>query len=124
MENQEKDNVLVTTNENTAPNELKKKLFEVMVHCLFSALNYIINDGNFDVNNAQSDNQRLRNVLALSIEGNADMFNEILLETPPHYYAERIRNPEICGGDIEIRVFKMLYYIEIRIVNLTTGTSY
>jgi ubiquitin thioesterase OTU1 len=120
MENQEEDTVLINNDQNIT-SKLQRQAIRGDGACLFSALNYIINDGNFDVNNAQANNQQLRNAIALSIEGNADLFSETLLGTPPHDYAERVQNPETWGGDIEIRVFEMMHEIEIRIVDLTRG---
>jgi hypothetical protein len=119
-ENERKDDRLTTSVKDTKLAQLKRQCVPSDNSCLFSALNFIINNGNFDVENPKDRNQVLRDSIACKIESQPDKYTEVILEMSPAAYVLQIRQPTTWGGDIDIRVFEMIHQIEVRNIDLVT----
>ncbi|CAF1462467.1 unnamed protein product [Adineta steineri] len=119
--NEKNDDIPTASGEHSVQFILRRQQVPGDGSCLFNALNFLINDGNFDVHNADNANLQLRHQIAHIIEEQPDIYTGSVLGRPPEDYVQWIRNTNSWGGAIEIGVFAEAYQIEVRVLNLTTG---
>ncbi|CAF0811729.1 unnamed protein product [Adineta steineri] len=118
MKNETNDKLSTVSIENPVSSVYQQQQVPADNSCLFTTLNFIINNGNFDVENAHDTNIRLRNDLACMIENDPVTYTDVVLERPRDEYIQWIQQPNSWGGNIEIGLFATFHGIEVRVLDV------
>lgn len=83
--------------------------------CMFNAVNYALNQ-------CLTESQAMRDLVAVEISNNPELYNEAVLETKPDDYCDWIRRSDTWGGGIELSILSKYFQIRIDVVDILNNT--
>lgn len=83
--------------------------------CLFNSVNFAINQ-------CLSEPQILRELIAVEIKSNPELYNEAILETDPQDYCNWIMKSESWGWGIELSILAKCFGVRIDVVDILNDT--
>jgi ubiquitin thioesterase OTU1 len=94
---------------------LIRKIIPADNSCLFNAINYAMNTclDNPDI---------MRELIAVEIKSNPDIYNEAILDKNPFDYCEWIMRNDTWGGGIELSIFSKCFQLRIGVVDINNVT--
>lgn len=96
---------------------LLRKVVPADNSCLFTSVNYVMQNGVLDLNCQKS----MRELIAKTVKNDPVNFNEAILGKKNSAYCDWIRESSSWGGSIEIMILSKYYKCEICVVDIRTG---
>jgi hypothetical protein len=83
--------------------------------CLFNAVNYALNE-------CMTEPQILRQLIAVEIKSNPELYNSAVLEADPLDYCEWIMRDDTWGGGIELSILSKCFCVRIDVIDIQNNT--
>lgn len=96
---------------------LLRKVVPANNSCLFTSVNFVMEDGILDLNCQKS----MRELIASTVKSDPIFYSEGILGKKNKDYCDWIRNPTSWGGSIECMILSKFYKYEICVVDIRTG---
>jgi ubiquitin thioesterase OTU1 len=102
--------------ENLSTNHiLYRKIIPADNSCLFNAINYAMN-------NVIDQPEIMRELIAVEITSNPDIYSASILEKEPFDYCEWIMSPDTWGGGIELSILSKCFQVRLAVVDINNLT--
>lgn len=82
--------------------------------CLFNGINYAVNQ-------CLNEPGILRELIAVEIQSNPDLYNEAILDKDPFEYCDWIMRSDTWGGGIELAILSKTFQVRIGVADVTTS---
>ena len=107
--NEKTDNVIDETKYT-----IKRKIIPADNSCLFNAINYAMNQ-------TLSEPTIMRELIAVEIQSNPELYNSAVLDKEPNEYCNWILRDDTWGGGIELAALSKAFQISLGVVDVTNG---
>jgi len=95
---------------------IQRKIIPGDNSCLFNAINYAINQ-------CLTESRILRELVAVEIQSNPELYNEAVLEKKPEEYCDWIMRDDTWGGGIEMSILSKYFQVAIIVVDIQYNTT-
>ncbi len=92
-----------------------RKVIKADNSCLFNAINYAMNK-------CLDEPQKMRELIAVEIQTNSDLYNEAILDKDPFEYCSWIMRSDTWGGGIELSILSKCFQIKIAVADVKNCT--
>jgi ubiquitin thioesterase OTU1 len=94
---------------------IKRKIIPADNSCLFNAINYAMNT-------CINEPLIMRELIAVEIKSNPELYNEAILDKNPLDYCDWIMRNDTWGGGIELSIFSKCFQLRIGVVDINNVT--